>query len=67
MGKALVCDRCGAVINFSKAKHTSMFRVEWHSYITSQSITPTECSKDICADCMDEMFDFIKEKKEEDE
>lgn len=67
MSKALVCDRCGAVINFSDAKHTAMFHVEWNPYVSPQSTTSAGGrSRDICADCMDEMFDFIKEKKEED-
>lgn len=67
MGKALVCDRCGAVINFSEKGHDSMFQLELHPYVSTRSISgSTGNCFDLCRACVDEILDFtkIKEDKE---
>ena len=67
MSQALVCDRCGKVVRFSKDKHdTTMFQVEWHPYISTRNVDGClGVSRDICQDCMNAIFNFIGTNKEE--
>lgn len=67
MSQALVCDRCGKVVSFSRDKYdTTMFQVDWYPYINTRNVDGSMgASRDICQDCMNEIFDFIGTNKKE--
>lgn len=56
MSRALICDRCGAII----IKYSQMNEISIHPYIGIKSINQSDCkSADLCKDCTETLMQYI--------